>query len=139
MGRDNILPKRLFGKLSPRFQTPVNNIVLTTVIAMSALFYQDNLFGAASLISFGAVIGFFMVNLSVISHYFVRNKERGGAKTFKYLIMPAIGMATLVFVFIYIETPAKILGCAWLLIGVIYLAIKTKFFKTLPPEMTLDE
>ena len=139
MGRDNILPKKFFGKLSPRFQTPVNNIVLTTVIAMSALFYQDNLFGAASLISFGAVIGFFMVNLSVISHYFIRNKERGGAKTFKYLIMPALGMATLVFVFIYIEPAAKILGCGWLLIGIIYLAIKTKFFKELPPEMTIDE
>ena len=46
MGRDNILPKRFFGKLSPRFQTPVNNILLTTLIALTVLFYQDNLFGA---------------------------------------------------------------------------------------------
>ena len=41
MGRDNILPKKFFGKLSRRFQTPVNNIVLTTLIALTAIFYQD--------------------------------------------------------------------------------------------------
>jgi amino acid transporter len=70
MGRDNILPKKFFGKLSPRFQTPVNNILLTTLIAMTAILYQNNLFGAASLISFGAVVGFFMVNLSVVFHYY---------------------------------------------------------------------
>ena len=138
MGRDNILPKKFFGKLSKRFQTPANNIILTTLIALTAIFYQDNLFGAASLVSFGAVIGFFMVNMSVVGHYFVKTKQRGGIRTFKYLIMPGIGMTTLVFVFWYIETPAKILGCIWLAIGIVYLAIKTRFFRELPPEMTLD-
>ncbi|GAB1476325.1 amino acid permease [Bacillota bacterium] len=139
MGRDNILPKGFFGKISPRFQTPVNNIVLTTGVAMTALFYQDNLFGAASLISFGAVVGFFMVNLSVITHYYIRNKERGGKKTLKYLIMPGIGMLTLIIVFVNIENSAKLLGVSWLIVGIVYLAIKTKGFKVLPPEMHLDE
>ena len=139
MGRDNILPKKFFGKLSKKFQTPVNNIVLTTLIAMSALFYQDNLMGAASLVSFGAVCGFFMVNLSVICHYFIKGKKRGGGNTLKYFIVPAIGMATLLVVFYYIEPSAKILGCVWLAIGIVYLAFKTKFFRELPPEMTLEE
>lgn len=138
MGRDNILPKKFFGRVSPRFKTPVNNILLTTVIAMTALFYQDNLFGAASLISFGAVIGFFMVNLSVVFHYYIRLKIRGGKNTVKYLIAPCIGMITLIVVFINIETNAKILGSVWLAVGVVYLAFKTKGFKKLPPEMSLD-
>ena len=139
MGRDNILPKKFFGKLSPKFQTPVNNILLTTLIALSALFYQDNLLGAASLIAFGAVLGFFMVNLSVICHYFVKMKLRGVKNTLKYLVVPGIGMATLAVLFVYIETNAKILGCIWLAIGVVYLAFKTKGFKRLPPEMSLEE
>ena len=58
------------------FQTPVNNIVLTTIIALTAIFYQDNVMGAASLVSFGAVCGFFMVNFSVVGHYIIRGKER---------------------------------------------------------------
>jgi amino acid transporter len=139
MGRDNILPKKFFGKLSPKYRTPVNNIVLTTLIALTALFYQDNLFGAASLIAFGAVVGFFMVNLSVIMHYIVKMKMRGAKNILKYFVMPAIGMATLAVLFVYIETPAKILGLVWLAIGVVYLAFKTKGFKQLPPEMSLDE
>ena len=139
MGRDNILPKKFFGRVSPRFHTPVNNILLTSGIAMTALFYQDNLFGAASLISFGAVTGFFMVNLSVVFHYYVKLKMRGGKNTLKYLIAPCLGMITLIVVFINIETNAKILGGIWLSVGVVYLAVKTKGFKELPPEMSLEE
>jgi amino acid transporter len=138
MGRDNILPKKFFGNLSPRFQTPVNNILLTSVISLTAIFYQDNLFGAASLISFGAVTGFFMVNLSVVFHYYIKQKMRGGKNTLKYLIAPGIGMLSLIVVFINIETNAKILGSVWLAVGIVYLAVKTKGFKELPPEMSLE-
>lgn len=139
MGRDNILPKKFFGKLSPKFQTPVNNIILTTVIALTAIFYQDNVMGAASLVSFGAVCGFFMVNFSVISHYIIRGKERGLSAMIKHLIVPALGMVSLIVVFYFIETPAKILGGIWLLIGIAYLLIKTKGFRELPPEMKIEE
>ena len=80
-----------------------------------------------------------MVNLSVVFHYYIKNKMRGSKNTLKYLIMPCIGMVTLIVVFINIETNAKILGCIWLVLGIIYLAVKTKGFKQLPPEMNLDE
>lgn len=139
MGRDNILPKKFFGHLSKRFKTPVNNIVLTTVIALSAIFYSDNVFGAASLIAFGAVCGFFMVNLSVIFHYYIKLNKRKGFDICRYLIAPIIGMGTLVVVFVYMDSSAKVLGVVWMAIGLVYLAFKTKFFKELPPEMTLDE
>lgn len=139
MGRDNILPKKIFGKISPRFQTPVNNIVITTIIALTAIFYQDNVMGAASLVSFGAVCGFFMVNFAVISHYIIRGKERGAAAMIKHLVIPGLGMISLLIVFYFIETPAKILGGIWLAIGLVYLLIKTKGFRELPPEMKLEE
>lgn len=139
MGRDNILPKKFFGHLSSRFQTPVNNIILTTIVALTAVFYQDNVFGAASLVAFGAVCGFFMVNLSVICHYYIKLNKRKGFDICRYLIAPIIGMGSLVVVFIYMDSSAKVLGLVWMAIGLVYLAFKTKFFKELPPEMTLDE
>ena len=40
---------------------------------------------------------------------------------------------------IVIGTGAKIPGGIWTAIGLIYLAVKTKGFKELPPEMTFDE
>jgi hypothetical protein len=94
MGRDNILPKKFFGKLSPKFQTPVNNILLTSVIALTGIFYADNLLGAAELVSFGAILGFIMVNVAVINHYYIRGGNREGAKNkIMYLIAPGIGAA----------------------------------------------
>lgn len=139
MGRDNILPKKFFGHLSQRFKTPVNNIVLTTLVALTAIFYSDNVFGAASLVAFGAVCGFFMVNLSVIFHYYIKLNKRKGFDICRYLIAPIIGMGSLVVVFVYMDSSAKVLGLVWTVIGLVYLAFKTKFFKELPPEMTLGE
>lgn len=138
MGRDNILPRPIFGTLSRRYQTPIYNIVITSGVAMTALFYQDNLLGAASLISFGAITGFIMVNLSVIFHYYIRGKQRSGKDLVRYLILPAIGALTLLFVFFFIDSTAKILGSVWLAVGLVYLAIRTKGFKELPPEMKLE-
>ena len=139
MGRDNILPKKFFGHLSKKYKTPINNIVLTTLIALSAIFYADNVFGAASLVAFGAVCGFFMVNLSVIFHYFIKLNKRKGFDLCRYLIAPIVGMCSLVVVFVFMDSSAKVLGLVWMVIGLVYLAFKTKFFKELPPEMTLGE
>ena len=139
MGRDGFLPKTFFGYIHPKFQTPVNNIVLTTLIALTALFYQENVMGAASLVSVGAVCGFFMGNFSVIGHYISRGKERGAGAMIRHLIIPAMGMLSLLVVFYFIETPAKILGGIWIAVGIIYLAVKTKGFRELPPEMKIDE
>lgn len=140
MGRDNILPKKFFGKLSPKFQTPVNNIILTSAIALTGIFYADNLLGAAELVSFGAILGFIMVNVAVICHYYKKNNMRAGLKNkVMYLILPIIGIITLVIAFFFLGNGARILGSIWLVIGIIYLAIKTKGFKELPPEMHFEE
>ena len=47
----------------------------------------------ASIVSFGALVAFSAVNLSVIKHYFVDRAERGGWGVFNNLILPFIGFA----------------------------------------------
>ncbi|KAA0960094.1 APC family permease [Microbacterium sp. ANT_H45B] len=132
MGRDRILPQRFFGRLSPRFGTPVNNILLTSAIALTAIFYADNLFGAASLTSFGAVTGFIMVNVAVIGHYFIRERRRSGGDVLRFLVMPLAGIAINVVLWIGIDTHAKLLGLAWLGVGVIYLGVISRGFRSYP-------
>ncbi|MBE6046284.1 MAG: APC family permease [Clostridiales bacterium] len=140
MGRDNILPKKFFGSVSKKWNTPVKNIILVSIIGCSGIFYADNLIGAAELVSFGCILGFIMVNLSVVLHFYKHKGLREGAKNkLMYLIVPGIGAVALAIAFIFVGTGAKILGCIWLLIGLIYLAVKTKGFKELPPEMTFEE
>lgn len=140
MGRDNLLPKQVFGHISPKFNTPIYNILLTTVIPMIiGMIFVNNLMGALDLVSFGVIIGFIIVNLSVFILFWVKKKERGGSAVVKYIICPWIGVLFLAFAFIYVGTGAKILGTCWTALGIIYLAFKTKGFKQLPPEMTFEE
>jgi len=139
MGRDGALPKRFFGKLSPRFRTPVNNILLTSAIALSAVFYADDLMGAASLMSFGALTGFALVNYSVISHYFIRGGRRRGWDAVRFLVLPAIGVVVCIMLWVSIDSSAKILGLVWVAIGVIYLAFSTRGFRRPPSVIRLDE
>ncbi|MBQ6400700.1 MAG: APC family permease [Firmicutes bacterium] len=140
MGRDNILPKKFFGHISPKFHTPVYNILLVSVIGCTGIFYADNLMGAAELVSFGCILGFIMVNISVYMHFYRHEGLRDGTKNkIMYLVLPLLGAIVLAVAFIFVGNGAKILGCIWLGIGLVYLAIKTRGFKELPPEMTFEE
>ena len=137
MGRDGFIPKKFFGYIHPKFKTPSRNILLSAVIGLAAIFFQDSLTNAMSLVSFGAIMGFILTNISVIARFWVRDKERSGAAAVKYLIIPAIAAAVCIYLWLSLTTTAKIVGFSWLALGVVFLAIKTKGFKELPPEMNL--
>ena len=137
MGRDGFIPKKFFGYIHPKFKTPSRNILLSAVIGLAAIFFQDSLTNAMSLVSFGAIMGFILTNISVIARFWIRDKERSGSAAVKYLIIPAIAAAVCIYLWLSLTTTAKIVGFSWLALGVVFLAIKTKGFKELPPEMNL--
>ncbi len=138
MGRDRILPEQIFGRLSRRFGTPVTNILITSAIALTAIFYADNLFGAASLTSFGAITGFIMVNVAVISHYYVRERRRAGWDILRFLVLPLAGIAVNIVLWVGIDIPAKLLGLLWLAVGAVYLGIVSKGFRVYPTPIRED-
>ena len=55
----------------------------------------------------------------------------------KYLIIPVIAAAVCVYLWVSLPMLSKIVGFSWIAIGLIVLAIKTKGFKELPPELNL--
>ncbi|MFM1653622.1 APC family permease [Brevibacillus sp. B_LB10_24] len=137
MGRENVLPKKIFGYLSPKYRTPVFNILIVGVIALSALFL--NLTTAVSLINFGALFAFFFVNLAVVAHYYFRKKQRSFQGTIRYLIIPLIGAALIGLFFIKLDKHSLMLGGIWLLTGFVYLLNLTKMFRQPPPELAFEE
>ncbi len=137
MGRENILPKRFFGYLSPRFRTPANNIMVIAFVAMSALFLDLNT--AAAFINFGALFAFTFVNLSVIFHYFGRKKQRTIKDIVLYFVIPLIGASITALFWSKLDIYSMILGSAWLLVGFVYLVYLTSFFRQRPPELDFDE
>ncbi len=97
MGRDGVLPKKAFGFLHSKWQTPIFNIIFIGVLALSALFLD--LVTATSLINFGAFTAFSFVNLSVII-YFFKNKQKKSVSFFSYVVFPVIGLAFLIYLWV---------------------------------------
>ncbi len=137
MGRDNVLPKKLFGALHPKFRTPIINISAIGIIGLIALAMDVST--STSFINFGAFITFTFVNLSVIGHYFVKSKRRNGKGTILYLLLPLIGTGLNIWLFTNLDVHALTLGSIWAAIGFVYLLILTRGFKKEPPEMKFED
>ncbi|WP_100401615.1 APC family permease [Bacillus sp. FJAT-42315] len=136
MGRDGQLPKKFFGALHSKYETPVNNILVISGFSLLALFLSLTL--VASFINFGAFLAFTCVNIAVIAYYFVRKKERSLKGTIMYLIIPLIGAGLDLWLLINLDIHSKVLGSIWFVIGFIYMLFLTKGFKQKPPELKLS-
>lgn len=137
MGRDGILPRKVFGHVSVRFSTPVYAIGFVSVISLAAVFVDLALL--ASVVSFGALVAFSVVNLSVIKHYFVDLKHRQGAQLLGSLVLPLIGFALTIWLWTSLSGTALVVGLIWLAIGFIWLLAVTRGFSRPTPTLDLAE
>ncbi len=138
MGRDKVFPEKWFGYVHPKWRTPAINVLIVGVISLSAWFFD--LVTATSLINFGALMAFTFVNLSVISHFAVREKMHRTPKGFfDYVIMPLIGAGLVGILWINLELSSLVMGAGWFLIGLAYLVFITKAFKVAPPQYKAEE
>ena len=64
-----------------------------------------------------ALTAFVLLHLSVISHYFFR--ERSG-DWLRHLLLPLTGLTIIVYVLYEMDRAAKILGLCWIVLGVLY-------------------
>ena len=137
MGRDGFLPKKVFAYINPKTNIPSYNILITSGIGLIAIAFAGQLMEAISLVSFGALIGFFFVNVSVIMQYLVKEKASGIYAKLNYGVVPVIGALIILYLFINLEGNAKIIGTIWIVVGFVFLLIKTRGLRQLPPEMKL--
>lgn len=131
MGRDGVLPKRVFGLVSERFHTPVFNIALAGIIGLAAIFLD--VATSTSFINFGAFTAFTLVNLSVIGYFLRHRGDR--LNPLRYILVPVIGAAIDVYLLTRLDSRALILGVSWLGVGVIYLLVLTRGLTREPPDL----
>lgn len=136
MGRDGVLPRRIFGRLSRR-GTPVAAIVLTSVVALLALVIS--LTTISSLISFGALVAFSVVNLAVIKHFVIDGKRRTGRDLLSFLVLPLIGFAATVWLWTSLSGLTLLVGLCWAAVGFGYLLVLTRGFRRPTPQLDLKE
>lgn len=128
MGRDTVLPERLFGYVHPRWRTPAVNVMLVGAVALSAVSFDLEM--ALALINFGALVAFSFVNLSVIAQFYVREGRRHGWRDhLRYLILPLCGAATITVLWLNLELSSLYLGLIWAALGLLWLAVKTSRFR----------
>lgn len=136
MGRDNVLPRKVFGMLSPRFLTPVNAVLIVSVVSLLAVVLD--LTTLASMISFGALVAFSVVNLAVIKHYIFDSGRRDPMSLVLYGLVPLIGFGLTLWLWTSLSSTALIVGLGWLAVGITYLAVLTRGFRRPPPSMDVE-
>lgn len=125
MGRDALLPRKFFAYVHPRLGTPVYSVLLMGSIHLAGalvLRYID----AAELVNFGALLGFMLVNLAVVRHFFFRLQQRAIGLN---LVIPLAAFSVCLCLWVNLSEFALKLGALWLILGVIHLLILTRGFR----------
>ena len=137
MGRDNVLPKKVFGYLQRKFHTPIINIGLIGLVGIVAVALDPAT--SVSFINFGAFTAFTFVNLCVLATA-IRSRALTGAKNvLRNIVLPVVGAAVDVWLLTNLDVVAIRLGLIWLAIGICYLVYLTRGFRRPPPEMDFAE
>jgi len=124
MGRNGHFPKVL-GKVHERYRTPYVAIVCGSIFI---LFFSivDNLEFVVYSISFGFLIGFSLVNLSLIKLRRIKPNLHRPFKTPLYPLTPIIGLITSIGLLAFFDVKPLIFGIAWCLFGSIIYFLKQK-------------
>ena len=138
MGRDNVLPRKLFAYLDPKRNTPTRNIWLIGVVAYIGtllITYEQ----AAEILNFGAFLAFMGVNLATFWQFAIVQQPGRRRRWFADVVMPLIGFVFCLWIWLGLKLPAKIVGGIWFIAGLIYCAIKTRGFRERPVMIDFSE
>lgn len=138
MGRDNVLPRRIFSYLDPKRNTPTRNIWLIGILAfLGAQFMTYEL--TAEVLNFGAFLGFIGVNVATIWQFYVVEQSGRWKNFFADALVPGLGALFCLTIWWGLAAPAKIAGGIWFAVGLIDSAIRTRGFRTRPVMIDFGE
>jgi len=136
MGREGVLPRRIFYKIHQRFRTPHLSILFVAAFSLLSLILPLDL--VVSMISFGALVAFTFVNLCVIKNY-LSSERLSMMVLIKFGLLPSIGVLLSLWLWTSLEEMAMTIGIMWLSLGIIYLLAITRMFTKAIPSLSDDE
>ena len=131
MGRDDVLPKKIFGHLSVKKGNPNYNIWIVGGLAYVGVLtipWEH----AAEIVTFGALLAFMGVNISALRHFWFSREAVGHRNFFVDAFVPGFGFVFCALLLISLQTWTKYAGLAWLSAGFLYNAYKTRGFTRRP-------
>lgn len=128
--RDGLFPK-FFGKIHPKYKTPyVATLFCSITTAVFVLFVDTT--NLLTLVNFGALSAYILMNFTVFWYFFIKLKRRGVHGIINYLIVPFIGLTVLLYIWIGFDRITLTIGLIWLACGIIWGAVKSKGYKVIP-------
>jgi putrescine importer len=125
MGRDNVLPQKIFGHLNAERGNPSYNVIIAGILA-----YLGTLTmgweRSVEILNFGALLAFMAVNLAAVRHFGFSRELRGKRKPFLDVMVPSLGFLFCLVIFLGLQNSTLVAGGIWVVAGGIYVIVKTK-------------
>jgi amino acid transporter len=138
MGRDEVIPKKVFGHLNPKRGNPLYNELIIGGIAYIAVLVIP-WERAAEIVTFGALLAFTAVNIAALLHFWFSPQNADHRKFFIDAFVPGFGAVFCFVLLLGLQTWTKYAGLIWLGIGLIYAAIRTRMFTVRLKLFNLNE
>jgi putrescine importer len=138
MGRDDVLPKKIFGYLSPKKSNPIYNVWIVGILAYIGVLtipWEH----AAEIVTFGALLAFMGVNLVSLLHFWFSPEAVGRRNFLIDAFIPGFGFVFCFALLISLQTWTKYAGLLWLGAGLAYAAYKTRGFTLRPTLFDFSE
>jgi putrescine importer len=125
MGRDNLLPRKIFGHLNAQRGNPTYNVAIAGALAyIGTLTMQWE--RSVEILNFGALMAFMAVNLAAVRHFGFSQEGVGKRHLFLDVITPSLGFLFCLVIFLGLQGSTLLAGAIWVAVGGVYVFLKTR-------------
>ena len=128
MGRDKVIPNKIFGHLDKKNASPTYNVIFVGILALLGAFllnYEE----CARLINFGAFFAFMGVNIATMREFYFKPAKKTFRSFLINFLLPAAGFIFCFIIWLNLPLKTFIIGGSWMVIGIFYLTFHTKGFR----------
>jgi amino acid transporter len=125
MGRDSVLPHKIFGHLNAERGSPSYNVLIAGALAYIGTLTMS-WERSIEILNFGALLTFMAVNLAAVKHFGFTPGLAHKRMLFLDVIAPSLGFLFCLVIFLGLQGSTLVAGTVWLVVGGLYVILKTK-------------
>src|SRR6202158_2270033 len=134
MGRDNVLPRKIFGHLNAERGNPTYNVAIAGGLAyLGTLTMQWE--RSVEILNFGALMAFMAVNLAAVKHFGFSPNPEGKRNILIDVIVPSLGFLFCLAIILGLQGSTLVAGAIWCGLGALYVVLKTR---AIGPPVVID-
>jgi amino acid transporter len=125
MGRDSVLPRKIFGHLNAERGSPSYNVLIGGALAYIGTLTMS-WERSIEILNYGALLAFMAVNLAAVKHFGFTPGIAHKRQLFLDVIVPGLGFVFCLVIFLGLQGSTLVVGTVWLAMGGLYVMLKTK-------------